>query len=119
MRGRFDPEARRKEAAMEALSAVERIIRDLLVFVVAMSVVLAALVVIISRMPNDNPLKRIMVALSYRVGATAAAGMLVIPSTPIPGLDAVIDIGAPVALIWYWWTFFRDARRRPPEKPAP
>ena len=104
---------------MEALSAVERIIRDLLVFVVAMTVVLAALMVIISRMPNDNPLKRIMVALSYRVGATAAAGMLVIPSTPIPGLDAVIDIGAPLALIWYWWTFFRDARRGPPQKPAP
>jgi hypothetical protein len=104
---------------MEALSAIERIIRDLLVFVVAMSMVLAALTVIISRMPNDNPLKRIMVALSCRVGATAAAGMLVIPSTPIPGLDAVIDIGAPIALIWYWWTFFRDARRGPPEKPAP
>ena len=84
-----------------------------------MTVVLAALLVIISRMPNDNPLKRIMVALSYRVSATAAAGMLVIPSTPIPGLDAVIDIGAPLALIWYWWTVFRDARRRQPEKPAP
>ena len=96
---------------MEALSAVERIIRDLLVFVVAMSVVLAALMVVISRMPNDNPLKRIMVALSFRVGATAAAGMLVIPSTPIPGLDAAVDIGAPLALLWYWWTFFRDARR--------
>ena len=49
---------------MEALNAVERIIRDLLVFVVAMSVVLAALLVIISRLPNDNPLKRILVALS-------------------------------------------------------
>ena len=97
---------------------VERIIRDLLVFVVAMSVVLGALLVIISRMPNDNPLKRILVALSYRVGATAAAGMLVIPATPIPGLDAIVDFGAPIALIWYWWTFFRDARRGPPEKPA-
>ena len=74
---------------MEALSAVERIIRDLLVFVVAMTVVLSALIVIISRMPNDNPLKRVLVALSYRVGATAAAGMLVIPATPIPGLDAM------------------------------
>ncbi len=51
---------------MEALSEVERIIRDLLIFVVAMSVVLGALLVIISRMPNDNPLKRILVALSYR-----------------------------------------------------
>jgi hypothetical protein len=104
---------------MEALSAVERIIRDLLVFVVAMSVVLAALMVIISRMPNDNPLKRILVALSYRVGATAAAGMLVIPAMPIPGLDAVVDIGAPLALIWYWWTFFRNARRSPPGNPPP
>jgi hypothetical protein len=87
---------------MEALSSIEHIIRDLLVFVVAMSVVLAALLVIISRMPNDNPLKRILVALSYRVGATAAAGMLVIPVTPIPGLDAIVDFGAPIALIWYW-----------------
>ena len=72
--------------------------------------------VIISRMPNNNPLKRIMVALSYRVGATAAAGMLVIPSTPFPSLDAIV--GAPIVLIWYWLTFFRDARRGPPEKPA-
>jgi hypothetical protein len=103
---------------MEALSAIERIIRDLLIFVVAMTAILAALIVIISRMPDDNPLKRIMVALSYRVGATAAAGMLVIPSTPIPGLDAVIDIGAPLVLIWYWWTFFRDALRGGPKAPA-
>jgi hypothetical protein len=99
------------EVGMGALSAIERIVRDLLVFIVAMSAILAALLVIISRMPNDNPLKRIMVALSWRVGATAAAGMLVIPATPIPGLDAAIDIGALIALIWYWWTFFRDARR--------
>ena len=89
----------------------------LLIFVVAMSVVLAALLVIISRMPNDNPLN--LVALSYRVGATVAAGMLVIPATPIPGLDAIVDFGAPLALLWYWWTFFRNMRRGPPEKPAP
>ncbi len=102
---------------MEALSAIERIIRDLLFFVVAMSAILAALMVIISRMPDDNPLKRIMVALSYRVGATAAAGMLVIPATPIPGLDMAVDIGAPILLIWYWWTFFRDARRAGSRRP--
>jgi hypothetical protein len=104
---------------MEALSEVEHIIRDLLIFVVAMSAVLGALLVVISRMPNDNPLKRIMVSLSYRVGATAAAGMLVIPTMPIPGLDAFVDIGAPLALIWYWWTFFRDARRGPTGKRPP
>jgi hypothetical protein len=104
---------------MEALSAIEQIVRDLLIFIVAMTAILAALIVIISRMPDDNPLKRIMVALSYRVGATAAAGMLVIPSTPIPGLDAIMDIGAPLILIWYWWTFFRDAMCGGPKPPAP
>jgi hypothetical protein len=45
--------------------------------------------------------------------------MLVIPAMPIRGLDAVVDIGAPLALIWYWWTFFRNARRSPPGKPPP
>ena len=104
---------------MEALSTFEQIIRDLLIFVVAMSAVLGALLVVISRMPNDNPLKRILVALCYRVGATAAAGMLVIPATPIPGLDAIVDFGAPIAVIWYWWTFFRNARRAQSEKPPP
>jgi hypothetical protein len=39
---------------MEALSAIERIVRDLLVVVVAMSVVLGALMVIISRRPNAD-----------------------------------------------------------------
>jgi len=31
----------------------------------------------------------------------------------------VYDIGVPIALIWYWWTFFRDARRMMPgQSPA-
>ena len=92
---------------MDALSSIEAIIRDLLIFVVAMSALMVALLVIVSRMPDDNPLKRILVALSYRVGATAAAGLIAAPAMPIPGLDAVVDIGAPILLLWYWWTFFR------------
>lgn len=95
---------------MDALSSIEAIVRDLLVFLFAMSALFAALLVIVSRMAADNPLKRILIALSYRVGATAAAGMIAIPATPIPGLDAVIDIGAPIALLWYWYTFFRNLR---------
>ena len=97
---------------MDALSSIEAIIRDLLIFVVAMTALLIALLVIVSRMPDDNPLKRILVALSYRVGATAAAGMIALPATPVPGLDAVVDIGAPILLLWYWWTFFRDLSAR-------
>jgi branched-subunit amino acid permease len=108
---------------MDALASIEAIIRDLLIFVVAMTTLLIALLVIVSRMPDDNPLKRILVALSYRVGATAAAGLIAAPATPIPGLDAVIDIGAPILLLWYWWTFFRglwtDRSRTPARKAEP
>ena len=45
------------------------------------------------------------------------SGSATVPATPIPGLDALVDIGAPLALLWYWWTFFRDlrsSRARPP-----
>ncbi len=71
---------------MDALSAIEEIVRDLLIFVAVMTALLIALVVIVSRLPDDNPLKRLLTALSYRVGATAAAGALAIPIEPIPDL---------------------------------
>ena len=87
------------------------LVRDLLIFVVAMFALLIALSIIVSKMPDDNPFKRVLSALSYRVGATVAAGALAIPIEPIPGLDAVYDIGVPIALIWYWFTFFRDVTR--------
>ena len=106
---------------MDALASIEAIIRDLLIFVVAMTTLLIALLVIVSRMPDDNPLKRSLVALSYRVGATAAAGLITAPAMPIPGLDAVVDIGAPILLLWYWWTFFRGlwSDRARPHKAEP
>jgi len=94
---------------MGLLSAVAEIIRDLLIFVVAMTALLIALIVIVSRMPNDNPLKRLLTALSYRIGATVAAGAVAIPIEPIPGIDVVYDFAVPIALIWSWFTFFRDA----------
>jgi hypothetical protein len=107
---------------MGLLSAVAEIIRDLLIFVVVMFALLIALIVIVSKMPDDNPLKRILSALSYRVGATAAAGVVAIPIEPIPGIDALYDIGIPILLIWYWFTFFKDAVRtmsnaHPPSSP--
>ena len=104
---------------MGLLSAVTEIVRDLLIFVVAMTALLIVLIVVVSRMPDDNPLKRILTALSYRVGATAAAGTVAIPIEPIPGIDALYDIAVPVALIWYWYTFFRDAIRSTSKPSAP
>jgi len=93
------------------LSMIEEIIRDLLIFVAVMFALSIVLLVVVSKMPNDNPLKRIMTALSYRVGATLAAGVVAIPIEPLPGLDVLYDIGVPILLIWYWFTFFRDATR--------
>jgi hypothetical protein len=96
---------------MDLFSSIAEIIRDLLIFVAAMTALLILLIVVVSKLPNDNPLKRVLTALSYRVAATAAAGAVAIPVEPIPGLDALYDVTVPIALIWYWFTFFRDARR--------
>jgi len=91
------------------LSTVAEIIRDLLIFIAVIAALLIALVVIVSKMPDTNPLKRMLTALSYRLGATLAAGALAVPLEPIPGIDVVYDIGIPLVLLWYWFTFFRDA----------
>jgi hypothetical protein len=99
------------------MSAVAEIVRDLLIFVVVMFVLLVGLIAIVARLPESHPLKRILTALSYRVGATFGAGLLAIPIEPIPGLDAMYDFGVPIALIYFWYTFFRDAARS--RRPGP
>jgi hypothetical protein len=91
------------------LSTIAEIIRDLLVFVAVITALLIALVVVVSKMPDTNPLKHVLTALSYRLGATLAAGALAIPVEPIPGIDVLYDIGVPILLIWYWLTFFKNA----------
>ena len=103
------------------LSTIAEIIRDLLIFVGVIAALLVALVVVVSKLPDTNPLKRVLTALCYRLAATLAAGAVAIPLEPIPGIDVLYDIGVPIALIWYWWTFFRDAHRmtRTSSEPAP
>ena len=81
-------------------------------FLIGAVVVLVALalilLVVVSRMPPENPLRQVLNLLIARVGATAAAGALAIPIEPIPGLDVLYDIGAPLFLIYYWYQFFRS-----------
>jgi hypothetical protein len=86
---------------VELLSTIAEIIRNLRIFVAAMTALLVALVVVVSKMPDGNPLKRLFAALTYRVGATAATGALAIPTEPIPGIDAVYDFAVSVLLIWF------------------
>ena len=93
------------------LSTIAEIIRDLLIFIGVITALLIALVVVVSKLPDTNPLKRTLTALCYRLGATLAAGAVAIPLEPIAGIDLLYDIGVPIVLLWYWCTFFRDARR--------
>jgi hypothetical protein len=50
-------------------------------------------------------------------------GVLAIPIEPIPGLDGIYDIAAPIFLLYYWFTFIRSAiaasRGAPPPPGAP
>ena len=93
------------------LSTVAEIIRDLLIFVGVIAALLIALIVVVAKLPDTNPLKRLLTALCYRLGATLAAGAIAIPLEPIPGIDLAYDVAVPIALIWYWFTFFKHARR--------
>jgi hypothetical protein len=46
------------------------------------------------------------------------AGAVAVPIEPIPGLDVLYDLAVSVALIGYWFTFFRSALKSPPAVPA-
>jgi chromate transport protein ChrA len=94
---------------MSLLQFVSTIIHDLLIFIGAMAVLLVVLAIAIARLPPDNPLKRILHALSLRIAAMIGAGAIAIPIEPIPGLDIVYDVAAPLALTYFWVTFFRQA----------
>lgn len=59
-------------SVVEARNAIDD--RDLLIFVGVIAALLVALVVVVSKMPNTNPLKRILTALCYRL-----AQMLIAP----------------------------------------
>ena len=98
---------------MDALNSLGEIVRALLIVVGAVTVLLVLLVVVLLRMDAYNPLKRFLKLLTYRVAATALAGLFAIPIEPIPIADVAYDVGVPILLIWYWLKLFRDARHQP------
>lgn len=103
-------------------SNIAEIIQDVLVFTAVMTGLLVVFIIAVSMMPRENPLKRLLTGLTYRLGATVLAGLVAIPIEPIPFIDALYDLGVPIALIWYWFTFLRDAggvMRGPPSRLKP
>ena len=95
------------------MDTITEIIRDLLIFTGIMFLLLIGVLVAAFRLPPGNPLKRTLTALALRLGASLGAGLLAIPIEPIPGLDLLYDLGAPAALLYFWYTFFRNRTRTP------
>ena len=68
--------------------------------------------------PAKAPPDRAELPAWGNLGGRSSSG----PAGAHPGIDTLYDIGVPIALIWYWFTFFRDARhmksdpRLPPDR---
>lgn len=104
---------------MSFLAAVTHIFADLLIFIGVMAVLLVVLVIAALRLPADNPLKRVVTALCFRVAASLGAGLIAIPLEPVPGVDAAYDIAAAIGLAIYWLSFFVTAARIVFARPRP
>ena len=90
---------------MDILHLVAQIVRDLLIFVGACFALLVVLLIVVARMPRDNPLRQLLGELCRHVAVTLAAGAVAIPIEPIPGLDVAYDTIVPIALLYYWIKF--------------
>jgi hypothetical protein len=90
---------------LDVLNLIGQIVRDLLIFVGACLALLIVLLIVVARMPRDNPLRQLLAELCRHVAVTLAAGAVAIPIEPIPGLDVAYDTLVPIALLYYWIKF--------------
>lgn len=86
----MQPVVTRDKAKM--LPTVAEILRNLLIFVGAITALIVAMLIVVVKLPHTNPLKRILTTLIYRLGATAAAALFAIPAEPIHGLGSAVKI---------------------------
>jgi hypothetical protein len=90
---------------VDILNLVGQIVRDLLIFVGVCLALLIALLIVVARMPRENPLRQLLSELCRHLAVTLAAGAAAIPIEPIPGLDVAYDTVVPIALLYYWIKF--------------
>ena len=90
---------------MDILNLVAQIVRDLLIFVGACLAILVVLLIVVARMPRENPLRQLLSELCRHLAVTLAAGAVAIPIEPIPGLDVAYDTVVPIALLYFWIKF--------------
>jgi hypothetical protein len=89
------------------MKEVFHFVEFLLLFAFALTVLFVILLVVISKMPNDNPLKMLLSALSRRVGATAALMVVDPVATGLPVIGEVWDFATIAWLVYFWFTFLR------------
>jgi hypothetical protein len=90
---------------LDILNLIGQIVRDLLIFVGVCLALLVAVLIVVARMPRDNPLRQLLSELCRHLAVTLAAGAAAIPIEPIPGLDVAYDTVVPIALLYYWIKF--------------
>lgn len=90
------------------LSDILHFVEFLLVIALALIVLFVVLIVVISKMPNDNPLKMILTALSHRVGVTGGLMMVDPVATAVPVVGELWDVATIAWLVYFWYTFFRQ-----------
>ncbi len=90
---------------MDILNLIGQIVRDLLIFVGICFALLVVLLIVVARMPRDNPLRQLLGELCRHLACTLAAGAVAIPIEPIPGLDVAYDTVVPVVLVYFWIKF--------------
>jgi hypothetical protein len=110
-------------ANVEILNFLENVVRDLMIFVAVLFAILVVLLIVVSRMPRENPLRQLLGELCRHVAITMAAGVVAIPMEMIPGVDVAYDTLVPLGLVFYWARFvvrFVTAlhNRTPPPSPA-
>src|ERR1700722_8642472 len=90
---------------MDILSFIGQIIRDLLIFAVAGSALLVILLIVVSRLSPQNPLRQLLNEVCRHVAVTLVAGLVAIPIEPIPGVDVGYDTPGALAPLIYRGSF--------------
>jgi len=107
---------------MDVLNFFAHVVRDLLIFVGVCFALLVIFLIVVVRLPRDNPLRQLLAELCRHLAVTLAAGAVAIPIEPIPGLDVAYDTVVPLALLYYWgrfaWRVFGHSRAKGIRQPG-
>jgi hypothetical protein len=90
------------------MDTLAEIIRNLLIFIGAMTVLSIIVLAVLWKMSPTHPWRLLVAALARRLAATWGIALIDIPATAVQPLGDVWDIGTLIFLAWYWYTFFRD-----------